>query len=92
VIPSFTGDGMAIALHSGALAAQMCLDGRSADQHQRILRAQLGKGMFIATSLSRAMVASVGRELAPLALAVLPQAVGWIAKSTRIPHDALLSA
>jgi flavin-dependent dehydrogenase len=92
VIPSFTGDGMAIALHSGALAAQMCLDGGSADQHQRMLRAQLRKGMWLATWLSRAMVTTAGRELAPLALAVLPQATGWIARSTRIPHDALLCA
>jgi menaquinone-9 beta-reductase len=91
VIPSFTGDGMAIALHSGALAAEMCLDGRSADQHQRVLRAQLGKGMSIATWLSRAMVASAGRGAAPIALGLLPQAIGWIAKSTRIPHDAILS-
>jgi flavin-dependent dehydrogenase len=92
VIPSFTGDGMAIALHSGALAAQICLDGGSADQHQRMLRAQLRRGMLLATWLSRAMVSSAGRELAPLTLAVLPQAAGWIARSTRIPHDALLYA
>lgn len=91
VIPSFTGDGMAIALHSGALAAEMCLDGGSADQHQQLLRAQLRRGMSIATCLSRAMVTAAGRTLAPLALAVLPQAIGWIAESTRIPHDALLS-
>jgi flavin-dependent dehydrogenase len=92
VIPSFTGDGMAIALHSGALAAQMCLNGGCADQHQRMLRAQLRKGMWLATWLSRAMVTTAGRELAPFALAVLPQATGWIARSTRIPHDALLCA
>jgi hypothetical protein len=70
----------------------MCLDGGSADQHQRMLRAQLRKGMWLATWLSRAMVTTAGRELAPLALAVLPQATGWIARSTRIPHDALLCA
>jgi flavin-dependent dehydrogenase len=92
VIPSFTGDGMAIALHSGALAAEMCLDGRSAEQHQRELRSQLRKGMLLATTLSRAMVTTAGRELAPLALGLLPQAIGWIAKSTRIPREALLSA
>jgi len=92
VIPSFTGDGMAIALHSGALAAEMCLDGRSPDQHQRMLRDQLRKGMLMATWLSRAMVTTAGRELAPLALAVLPQATGWIARSTRIPTWALRSA
>ncbi len=92
VIPSFTGDGMAIALHSGALAADMYLDGGSADQHQRVLHAQLRKGMLTATWLSRAMVTNAGRALAPLALAVLPQATGWIARSTRIPDSALRSA
>jgi len=92
VIPSFTGDGMAIALHSGALAAEMCLNGGSADQHQQVLRAQLRRGMLMATWLSRAMVTAAGRTLAPLALGMLPQTIGWIAKSTRIPHDALLSA
>jgi flavin-dependent dehydrogenase len=92
VIPSFTGDGMAIALHSGALAADMYLDGGSADQHQRTLRAQLRRGMLMATWLSRAIVTTTGRALAPLALGVLPQAIGWIARSTRIPSDALLSA
>jgi hypothetical protein len=48
--------------------------------------------MLMATWLSRAMVTTAGRELAPLALGMLPQAIGWIAKSTRIPHHALLSA
>jgi len=91
VIPSFTGDGMAIALHSGALAAEIYLDGRSPDQHQRMLRAQLRRGMSTATWLSRAMVTNAGRALAPLALGVLPQAIGWIAEWTRIPLDALLS-
>jgi menaquinone-9 beta-reductase len=92
VIPSFTGDGMAIALHSGALAAEMCLDGSTADQHRRTLRAQLRKGMLMATWLSQAMVSAAGRGLAPLALGALPQAIGWIAGSTRIPDWALRSA
>jgi menaquinone-9 beta-reductase len=91
VIPSFTGDGMAIALHSGALAAEMCLDGGRADQHQRVLRTQLRKGMLMATWLSRTMVPTAGRALAPLALAVWPQGISWVAESTRIPRDALLS-
>jgi flavin-dependent dehydrogenase len=92
VIPSFTGDGMAIALHSGALAAEMYLGGGSAGQYQRTLRAQLKKGMLMATWLSQAMVTTAGRALAPLALTVLPQATGWIARSTRIPNWALRSA
>ena len=37
VIPSFTGDGMSIALHSAVLAAEMYLDGKSADDYVRRL-------------------------------------------------------
>ncbi len=90
VIPSFTGDGMSIALHCGALAAQMCLAGQSAEQYHHALRAQLGRGMRIASALSRAMVSGVGRTLAPIALSVLPGAMSWIAGSTRVPEDALV--
>jgi menaquinone-9 beta-reductase len=91
VIPSFTGDGMSIALHSGALAAQMYLDGKPAQEFHRVLRAQLGKGMSVATMLSRAMVTDLGRRLAPLGLLVLPDAMSTIAVSTRIPESALLA-
>jgi len=90
VIPSFTGDGMSIALHSGALAAQKYLAGDSAEQYHRALRAQLGRGMQIATALSRAMVSGVGRTLAPIGLSVFPGAMSWIARSTRVPENALL--
>jgi len=92
VIPSFTGDGMSIALHSGALAAEMYMAGASAAQYHRALESQLKRGMSLATSLSRFMVTRVGRELAPLGLSVAPNAMGWIARATRIPEGALLSA
>jgi flavin-dependent dehydrogenase len=39
VIPSFTGDGISIALHSAALAAQMFIEGSSAADYNRALRA-----------------------------------------------------
>ena len=89
VIPSFTGDGMAIALHSGALAAQMYLTGKSAGEYHRVLKSQLTRSMRVATLLSRAMVSHAGRELAPLAIPFLPQPIGWIARATRIPEKAL---
>jgi flavin-dependent dehydrogenase len=92
VIPSFTGDGMAIALHSGALAAGMCMGGKSSDQFQRMLSKQLRSGMSLAILLSRLMVSAVGQGMAPVALAALPQAMGWIARSTRIPETAVLLA
>jgi flavin-dependent dehydrogenase len=88
-IPSFTGDGMSIALHSGALAAQMALSGQSADDYHRALREHLSGVMRLATLLSRAMVTGAGRWLAPAGLAVFPQAMNWIAASTRIPERAL---
>jgi flavin-dependent dehydrogenase len=89
VIPSFTGDGMSIALHSAALAAQMYLAGESADVYHQRLRTQLTRGMGLAMFLSRMMVSEVGRGMAPLGLMVFPGAMGWIARSTRIPQRAV---
>jgi len=91
VIPSFTGDGMSIALHSGALAAEMYVSGASAAQYHRALESQLKRGMWLATLLSRSMVTDVGRALAPVGLSLMPNAMGWIARATRIPEGALLS-
>ena len=90
VIPSFTGDGMSIALHSGALAAQMYLAGEGADVYHRRVDGHLRPSMRLATGLSRAMVSGVGRRLAPIGLQVLPKAMSWIARATRIPERALV--
>jgi flavin-dependent dehydrogenase len=90
VIPSFTGDGMAIALHSGALAAEMHLAGKSAAQFHPKLREHLGHGMSLANMLSRAMVTDTCRRFAPLGLSVFPGAIRWIASSTRIPERVLV--
>ena len=89
VIPSFTGDGMSIALHSGALAAQMALDGKVAGEYQKELKGHLRRSMALSTRLSQAMVSSAGRAAAPLALSLLPAALGWIARTTRIPQRLL---
>ena len=89
VIPSFTGDGMSIALHSGALAARMFLERKSAAEFNRMLRGQLRAGMWVAMLLSRAMVTEFGRRAAPLGLLAVPGAIGKIAVSTRIPKHAL---
>jgi flavin-dependent dehydrogenase len=89
VIPSFTGDGMSIALHSAELAAQMYLAGEGADRYHEKLHSHLSRGMRLATALSRAMVTGVGRTMAPIGLSVFPGAMHWIARSTRIPQNAL---
>jgi flavin-dependent dehydrogenase len=90
VVPSFTGDGMAIALHSGALAAEMFLAGASAEEYHRKLVAQLGPGISVATRISRSMVTGLGRGIAPFGLWLFPHAVQWIVNTTRIPEEAIL--
>jgi flavin-dependent dehydrogenase len=89
VIPSFTGDGMSIALHSATVAAQMYLDGKGVSAFNRRLQARLGKGIYAATTLSQAMVTGVGRNLASYGLSLIPGALRWIAASTRIPEQAM---
>jgi|CZKZ01.1.fsa_nt_gi flavin-dependent dehydrogenase len=91
VIPSFTGDGMSIALHSAALAVEMYLAGDSSELYSRRLRGQLSRGMSMATLLSQAIVSSAGRNLVPIGLSLFPNAMRWIAASTRIPDRARLA-
>lgn len=91
VIPSFTGDGMSIALHSAALAAQMYMAGESVDRYDRSLQMQLDRRISLATWISRAMVTAAGSTLALFGLSLFPQAIGWIATLTRIPERALLA-
>jgi flavin-dependent dehydrogenase len=90
VIPSFTGDGMSIALHTAALAAQMYLAGDTPDAYYRKLHAQIAPAMSLAIGFSRAMVTGAGRNLAPFGLSLFPGAMRWIAASTRIPEQALI--
>ncbi|MGD0097521.1 MAG: FAD-dependent oxidoreductase [Terracidiphilus sp.] len=90
VIPSFTGDGMSIALHSAALASEMFLAGKSADEFYRTIRAQLSGGMSLATWGSRAMVSSAGHLLVPLFFSLCPNAMRWMASSTRVPEQAIV--
>jgi flavin-dependent dehydrogenase len=91
VIPSFTGDGMSIALHSAILATDMYLNGKTADAYMRCLTNQLRPGMRFATGLSRAMVTPAARTISPFLLSLMPSAMGRIALSTRIPDRSLLT-
>lgn len=91
VIPSFAGDGMAIALHSGALAADLYLAGDGPDDLARTLHNQLRPGMSLATMIARVIVSGVGRALSPVVLSLFPSAIRWIAVSTRIPLEARIA-
>jgi flavin-dependent dehydrogenase len=90
VIPSFTGDGISIALHSAALAAEMFLSGASVTEFNRTLRAQLRRSMALATALSRAVVTVPGRTGAMLGVSFVPRIMQAIASATRIPLRWLL--
>jgi flavin-dependent dehydrogenase len=89
VIPSFTGDGMAIAMHSASMAVESLLAGRSVPEYQERLGAQLRGGMRIATALSRLMASGIAGLVAPVAMAVLPYLLAPIARATRIPSSSL---
>ena len=91
VIPSFTGDGMSIALHSGALAAEMYLSGATSQHFHAELRRQLCRGMRVATAISQILISRPGQALASAGVELMPQAMRTIAALTRIPEQALAS-
>jgi len=89
VIPSFSGDGISIALHSAHLSAEHFLAGGSADEFQRNLYAQLRGPVMAATVVSQLMVAAP--RLAS-GVRLWPRALALITSRTRIPQAALLAA
>lgn len=88
VIPSFCGDGMSIALHSGALAARHLLDQHTSMAFQTDLSQQLSSRLRFATYLSRTMVSV---PLAAQIIRLFPQTLPYVASRTRIPEDVLLA-
>ena len=90
VIPSFTGDGMSIALHSGCLAAEMYLRGETAEQFQTQLRGELSSQVGFATKLSRGLVWRPSRSVLTAAVKAWPGVLGIVARRTRISSAAVL--
>lgn len=88
VIPSFSGDGVSIALHSAQLAADFYLNGGSSAQLADRLVRDLRGSIRLATTLSRLMVAAPG--LAPL-VQLWPPFLRYFADQTRVPRTAIRS-
>jgi len=82
VIPSLTGDGMAIALHSGLLAAATWCRGGDAMAFQLQLRRDLARQMWLARALHAAFMRPA---LQPMVLsAAVPLLIRSIARWTRV--------
>ena len=89
VIPSFAGDGMAIALHSAALAVQAQQNELGAYQYHQQIRADVGAQVERASALYRFGRSTPGRSLLiPIARAC-PFALQVAAALTRVPPRAV---
>jgi flavin-dependent dehydrogenase len=92
VIPSFSGDGMAIALHSAHLAARCHLGGGHAADYQRRLARDLGQRMRLASLLSHALVRRPYQRILAAAARMQPCLMARVASATRVPDVALRRA
>jgi menaquinone-9 beta-reductase len=89
VIPSFTGDGVSIALHSAYLAASVYLGGGTAEDFQHRLFGELRNPVKLASHLSRLLLRT---PLLAHTTRLLPSVISSIARATRIPATMLLNA
>lgn len=90
VIPSFSGDGVAIALHSARMAADYYLSGRKSWEFQSELARDVAGQVRRATLLSRLLVQPEGQLVAMALAQMAPGLVGRIGRGTRIPGRRLL--
>jgi flavin-dependent dehydrogenase len=88
-IPPFTGDGLAIAVASGTLAAGFILQQRSPAEYLAAARALTAGPIRLAGMISRLAASRAGRALIGGAAAVVPGIVAGVARRTRLPAAAL---
>ena len=87
VIPSFSGDGMSIALHSAYLAAAMFLNNDSSFAFAERMSQDLRPGIALATTISHLLI---GLPAAVNLTRWSPSLLRHIASATRIPNRCLL--
>ncbi|MBK8160666.1 MAG: NAD(P)-binding protein [Rhodospirillaceae bacterium] len=85
VTPSFTGDGMSIALHTAFAASEACLIGEAAEVYHRRMRAEIGPQVARAGILSAGMLHDVGQVAIMAVARVIPSLLRSAATVTRIP-------
>ncbi len=91
VIPSFTGDGISIALHTARCAVAACLAGEPAPLFQAKLRSALMAQMRLAEFAADGLNNSIARAVLPFCLRVWPGVMRLTAKLTRVAQAAAVS-
>lgn len=92
VIPSFCGDGMAMALHGARLAADMIAVGEPAAAFQARLHGDVARQVRLATALQRVATTGAGRFALIAGLAAVPTALALLARWTRVAPGAVARA
>ncbi|NYS61457.1 NAD(P)/FAD-dependent oxidoreductase [Vreelandella salicampi] len=92
VIPSFSGDGMGIALHSGVVAASDYLAGLDAGHYHRHIRRDIARQIWRAGLLYRASRWSPSRRLLMSLAGLTPRSLSLATSLTRIPPAAVTRA
>jgi flavin-dependent dehydrogenase len=92
VIPSFCGNGMAIALHSARLAAEAITQGADAGAYHARLRRDVAARVRRAAWLQRRIDAWPGRRAAVFTLGLAPALIPRLTAWTRISGQALRRA
>lgn len=85
VIPSFSGDGISIALHSARLAAEYYLAGKPTSQFQGRLARDIAEQVRRATLISRMLVHPSGQAITIALARIFPGLLRVVARWTRIP-------
>jgi flavin-dependent dehydrogenase len=92
VIPSFTGDGMAIALHTASVAAQCHLAGLGAAAYHHRIRRDIAGQIRRASALYWFAHHAAGQALLMRILGAWPAGLELAAILTRVPRRALAAA
>jgi flavin-dependent dehydrogenase len=92
VVPSFTGTGMSIALHTGVIAASSYLAGGSAADYHRRIRCDIIGQIGRASQLYRLGSSAAGKAVLMRMAAMWPGALHLAARLTRIPRSAMSDA
>jgi flavin-dependent dehydrogenase len=93
VIPSFSGDGISIAMHSAEVGAAMFLErGNAAAAFHRRMRAEIGRPIRLASMLHALSRGPFGRGALLAAIRICPGILSVLAARTRLPAPRFAAA